>query len=67
MEDNLVLAAYTRSDRHVREDIENLLSLFPALGVRRRKPADIVKAGRRGILIGAEQQKIGYGEVIQFV
>ncbi len=50
VEDNLQLAAYTRTDREVRGDIERLLGLFPALAARRRKPARTLSGGERRLL-----------------
>lgn len=50
VEDNLQLAAYTRSDRSVREDIERLWPVFPALLARRRKPAKVLSGGERRML-----------------
>jgi len=50
VEDNLVLAAYTRRDREVRRDIEALLVLFPALAARRRMRARTLSGGERRIL-----------------
>jgi branched-chain amino acid transport system ATP-binding protein len=50
VQDNLLLAAYIRSDRHVRGDIETLLRLFPALHARRRMPARTLSGGERRML-----------------
>jgi neutral amino acid transport system ATP-binding protein len=50
VEDNLLLAAYTRTDPDVRRDIERLLGLFPALAARRRKPARTLSGGERRML-----------------
>lgn len=50
VEDNLLLAAYIRSDREVRRDIERLLGFFPALRTRRRMPARTLSGGERRML-----------------
>ncbi len=50
VEDNLLLAAYIRSDREVRRDIERLLSFFPALRARRRMRARTLSGGERRML-----------------
>ncbi len=50
VEDNLLLAAYTRRDHEVRRDIESLLELFPALAARRRMRARTLSGGERRIL-----------------
>ncbi len=50
VEDNLLLAAYTRRDREVRRDIEHLLEIFPALAQRRRKRARTLSGGERRML-----------------
>ncbi len=50
VEDNLLLAAYIRSDREVRRDIERLLGFFPALRARRRMRARTLSGGERRML-----------------
>lgn len=50
VEDNLLLAAYSRRDRGVRRDIEDLLGVFPALGARRRLRARALSGGERRML-----------------
>ncbi len=50
VEDNLLLAAYIRSDREVGRDIENLLGIFPALRARRRLRARTLSGGERRML-----------------
>ena len=50
VEENLEMGAYTRSDRDVRRDIEELLERFPALGAKRRAPAGTLSGGQQQIL-----------------
>jgi len=50
VEDNLLLAAYIRGDRRVRDDIERLLDAFPALRERRRLRARTLSGGQRRML-----------------
>jgi ABC-type branched-subunit amino acid transport system ATPase component len=50
VEDNLALAAYTRSDAGVRDDVRRLLALFPALGVRASRTARTLSGGERRML-----------------
>jgi ABC-type branched-subunit amino acid transport system ATPase component len=50
VEDNLLLAAYIRRDREVRQDIERLLTLFPALATHRKMRARTLSGGQRRML-----------------
>lgn len=48
--DNLLLGAYVRRDRRVREDLERILDRFPILRARRRQPARVLSGGERRML-----------------
>jgi ABC-type branched-subunit amino acid transport system ATPase component len=48
--DNLLLGAYVRRDRRVREDVERVLDRFPVLRERRRHPARVLSGGERRML-----------------
>ncbi len=48
--DNLLLGAYVRRDRRVREDVERVLARFPLLRERRRHPARVLSGGERRML-----------------
>ncbi len=48
--DNLLLGAYIRRDRQVREDVERVLERFPLLRERRRYPARVLSGGERRML-----------------
>ena len=50
VEENLEMGAYTRSDAHVRRDIEELLTRFTVLGEKRRAPAGTLSGGQQQIL-----------------
>src|SRR6202011_183307 len=53
VERNLLLGAYRRHDRQVREDFEKILGYFPALGNKGDREA--------GTLSGGEQQMVAIG------
>jgi len=48
--DNLLLGAYVRRDRRVREDVERVLERFPILRERRREKARVLSGGERRML-----------------
>lgn len=48
--DNLLLGAYVRRDRRVREDVERILDRFPILRERRREKARVLSGGERRML-----------------
>jgi branched-chain amino acid transport system ATP-binding protein len=48
--DNLLLGAYVRRDRQVREDVERVLDRFPILRERRRDKARVLSGGERRML-----------------
>ncbi|MER3456629.1 MAG: branched-chain amino acid ABC transporter ATP-binding protein [candidate division GAL15 bacterium] len=48
--DNLLLGAYVRRDRRVREDVERVLDRFPILRRRRREKARVLSGGERRML-----------------
>jgi len=48
--DNLLLGAYVRRDRRVREDVEAVLERFPILRERRREKARVLSGGERRML-----------------
>ncbi|MCS7235378.1 MAG: ABC transporter ATP-binding protein [Armatimonadota bacterium] len=48
--DNLLLGAYVRRDRKVREDVERVLDRFPILRERRRNKARVLSGGERRML-----------------
>ncbi len=48
--DNLLLGAYVRRDRRVREDLERILDRFPILRERQRQPARVLSGGERRML-----------------
>lgn len=48
--ENLLMAAYTRRDRQVRQDIEQMLARFPLLAARRRQLAGNLSGGEQQIL-----------------
>lgn len=48
--DNLLLGAYVRRDRSVREDVERILDRFPVLRERRREKARVLSGGERRML-----------------
>ncbi|MFN3286034.1 MAG: ABC transporter ATP-binding protein [bacterium] len=48
--DNLLLGAYIRRDRRVREDVERVLERFPILRERRREKARVLSGGERRML-----------------
>jgi branched-chain amino acid transport system ATP-binding protein len=48
--DNLLLGAYVRRDRRVREDVEAVLDRFPVLRERRREKARVLSGGERRML-----------------
>jgi len=55
--ENLLMGAYTRDDGPaVRADLERVLTLFPVLGERRRRPG--------GSLSGGEQQMLAMGRAL---
>ena len=54
--ENLQLGAYTRRDREVGKDIEQVYSYFPVLKDRRSRPA--------GLLSGGEQQMLAIGRAV---
>lgn len=57
VQENLVMGAYTRSDRPaVRSDIDRIYALFPRLGERRDQTA--------GTLSGGEQQMLAIGRAL---
>jgi len=60
VEDNLLLGAYHRyrleARRTIRAEIDEIFSLFPVLGERRRQPA--------GMLSGGEQQMLALGRAL---
>src|SRR3984893_5989531 len=53
VERNILLGAYRRHDRQVREDLEKILGYFPALADKRNREA--------GTLSGGEQQMVAIG------
>lgn len=48
--DNLLLGAYVRRDRRVREDVERILDRFPILRERQREKARVLSGGERRML-----------------
>lgn len=50
VEDNLELGAYIRTDRRVREDMEQIFDLFPQVRMRRRHRARVLSGGERRML-----------------
>jgi branched-chain amino acid transport system ATP-binding protein len=48
--DNLLLGAYVRRDRGVRQDVERVLERFPVLRKRRREKARVLSGGERRML-----------------
>ncbi|MCW5876159.1 MAG: ABC transporter ATP-binding protein [Anaerolineales bacterium] len=56
VEENLEMGAYSRNDNRVRDDIENIYTLFPRLQERRRQVA--------GTLSGGEQQMLATGRAM---
>ncbi|MBQ1568135.1 MAG: ABC transporter ATP-binding protein [Erysipelotrichaceae bacterium] len=57
VEDNLLLGAYTRSDKEeIQKDLRNVYKLFPRLEERRKQPG--------GTLSGGEQQMLAMGRAL---
>lgn len=54
--ENLEMGAYTRNDKAIKEDIENVLTLFPQLEERKRQKA--------GTLSSGEQQMLAMGRAL---
>jgi branched-chain amino acid transport system ATP-binding protein len=56
VEENLMLGAFARKDKNVREDLETAFELFPILRERRAQPA--------GTFSGGEQQMLAMGRAM---
>jgi branched-chain amino acid transport system ATP-binding protein len=56
VEDNLLTGAYTRNDRHVKEDLDLVYGYFPRLKQRRSTKA--------GYVSGGEQQMVAIGRAL---
>jgi branched-chain amino acid transport system ATP-binding protein len=50
VEENLLVGAYTRSDRHIADDLESMYTHFPTLRVRRSQIAATLSGGEQQML-----------------
>ena len=56
VQDNLMLGAYFRKDKGIKQDLEHMFALFPRLSERRKQPA--------GTLSGGEQQMLAIARAL---